>query len=196
MKHRALKSTVGIMAALPLLLILSAYIVPAGTVEQRAQAEQETEATPQVIVIEMIPTPTPEPPPTSVPTQPPRKPAYHEYEWSASTIDAVASVFWSECNTDAEKLAVAQLIYNRSVDGAPFETTIEAVAMQGSEFNRGHISDKNRDKARTYLNKVMTQALGEWAGIDVPTTALYMRRESGALVMLDSDFNEVWRGES
>ncbi len=143
-------------------------------------------AEPEIIVIDVLPTPTPTAPPTI-------EPACREYEWDSGTIDALASVYWAECNTDAEKLAVTKLIVNRAAAGAPFASTIEGAAMQGKEFNRGHISDRNRALARVNLNRVQTQADGEYAGVTVPRSAVYMGRDSGVLVMYDAAWTEVWR---
>ena len=143
------------------------------------------------VVFTVAPTPTPAPPPPAKP----RQVHYTEYSWDDEVVDALASIYWAECNTDAEKLAVTQLIYNRSVYGAPFKSGILGAAMQGKEFNRGHISDRNRENAVVNLNKVLTQAEGSYAGISVPASALYMRREGRVLVMLNAEWEEVWRGE-
>lgn len=132
--------------------------------------------------------------PTPEPTKPPRREiSYNEFPQDDETVDACASVYWAECNTDDEKLAVTQLIANRAAHGAPFADTIKDCALQGHEFNRGRISDRNRELARVNLNKVQTQAGGDYAGITVPTTALYMRREGRTLVLLDENYDEVWR---
>ncbi len=147
---------------------------------------------PTIIIVSVAPTPTPDPLPA--PTTPSPAPlAYREYIWPQSTLDAVAAIYWAECNTAEEKLAVTQLLANRAAHGAPFADTIEGCAMQGREFNRGRVSNRNRDLAEVNLNKVQTQATGEYAGITVPASAVYMRRENGVLVMLDFEMQEVWR---
>ena len=158
------------------------------------------ESPPEIVIIEIVPTPTPvmvtptpAPPATATP-EPTAEPeiAYHAYSWPNSTIDIFAAIYWAECNTDAEKLAVTALIFNRVKYGKPFAGTAEAAARQRGEFNRGHISDRNRALARVNLNKCRTQEGGEYAGIDVPYSAIYMARANGALIMYNDQWQQVW----
>lgn len=152
--------------------------------------------TPEVIIIkriELVPTPTPTP---AV-----RMPA-REYEWSEEDLRELASVYWAEtgannARTEREKQAITQLVWNRARHGDPFPGTIAEVCRQRGEFNRGHISNRNIDNARLYLNRVQTQADGDYQGITVPRSALYMARdgEGGALCLYDSSWVIVWRSD-
>ncbi len=129
----------------------------------------------------MVPTPFPEPPPTMPP-----KP-YIEYEWSEAEIDGLASVYWAECNNDAEKLAVTKLIMNRANYGKPFASGIVGAIYQKGEFNRGRISDRNRQNAEENLNRIMN------GKCFVPDSAVYMSRNGKTLILYDFDWNEVYR---
>lgn len=138
-------------------------------------------AEPETVMLWPVPTATPEP----VPTMPPKP--FIEYEWSEAEIDGLASVYWAECNTDAEKLAVTKLILNRANYGNPFKTGIVAVIYQRGEFNRGRISDRNRENARNNLNRIMNGLC------TVPDSAVYMSRNGRTLVFYDISWNEVFR---
>ena len=136
--------------------------------------------------------------PVKMPVQP-----LHEYEWDQELIDEIASIYWAETGannsrTAQEKLAITQLIYNRSVYGKPFPDDLLGVCKQNGEFNHGRISDRNRRIARENLNKVKSQADGFYQGIDPNLTmAIYMTREggSGILTFQDSSWVTVWRVE-
>ena len=125
--------------------------------------------------------------------------ACHEYEWDQETIDAVASIYWAETGKGErayrEKLAITQLIWNRSQYGPPFPDTILGVCKQRGEFNRGHVSDANRELARLNLNKVRSQAEGYYQGIEMWDSAIFMTREggSGVLTFQDDQWVTVWR---
>lgn len=138
-------------------------------------------AEPETVMFWPVPTATPAP----APTMPPRP--YIVYEWSEAEIDSLASVYWAECNTDAEKLAVTKLIMNRASYGPPFKAGIVAVIYQKGEFNRGRISDRNRENARDNLNRVMNGLC------TVPDSAVYMSRKGRTLVFYDISWNEVFR---
>lgn len=115
------------------------------------------------------------------------------YEWDDETIDAVASVYWAETGangptTAREKLAITQLIWNRTQYGSPFPSTIVEVCKQKNEFNRGRVSDRNRQIARDNLNIVRSQAEGHYQGIDPNLTmAIYMTREGGTGILTFQD---------
>ena len=124
------------------------------------------------------------------------------YKWSDEDIDALASVYWAETGRGSrattEKLYITQLIWNRSKHGSPFPDTISAVCKQRGEFNRGRISDRNRQIARENLNKVRSQADGFYQGIDPNAElAIYMTREggSGVLTFQDSSWVTIYRVE-
>ena len=125
------------------------------------------------------------------------------YEWDSDLIDAVASIYWAETGangprTAVEKLCITQLIWNRAHYGNPFPSDLLAVCKQRGEFNRGRISDRNRQAARDNLNKVRSQAEGFWQGIDVNMTdAIYMTREggSGILTFQDTAWVTIYRVE-
>lgn len=127
--------------------------------------------------------------------------AVHEYEWTDEEIDAVASIYWAETGRGdrayKEKLAITQLIYNRTQYGDPFPADIVGVCKQKGEFNRGHISDRNRELARLNLNKVKSQAEGYYQGIEMWDSAIYMTREGGTgiLTFQDDQWITVYRVE-
>lgn len=127
--------------------------------------------------------------------------AVHEYEWTDEEIDAVASVYWAETGRGdrayKEKLAITQLIYNRTQYGDPFPADIVGVCKQKGEFNRGHVSDRNRELARLNLNKVKSQAEGYYQGIEMWDSAIYMTREggTGVLTFQDDQWITVYRVE-
>ena len=173
-----------------LLVLLIAILVLFLTGTQFARAD---EAEPEVVVITIATTPVPTPMPTPAPTPKPKL-AYNEYEWDSATIDAVAAVYWGECNTEPEKLAVTVLICNRWLYGKPFGASIEEVVAQPGEFNTGRVSDANRELARANLNKWLTQYYGDYAGIDVPRSAVYMDRVNGVLTFYDDCWAVVWEG--
>ena len=125
--------------------------------------------------------------------------ACHEYDWTDEEIDAVASIYWAETGrgevAHREKLYITQLIWNRAHYGDPFPSDIVGVCKQRGEFNRGRVSDKNREIARLNLNKVRSQAEGYYQGIEMWDSAIYMTREggSGILTFQDDQWVTVWR---
>jgi len=171
------------------LLIAILVLILTGTQFARARADEQEQ--PEIVIITIAVTPVPTPRPTPAPTPKPTL-CYNEYEWESATIDAVASVYWAECNTAQEKLAVTALLFNRWLYGPPFGASIEEVIAQPGEFNTGHISDKNRELACINLNKVLTQYYGDYAGIDVPRSAVYMDRINGELTFYDDAWAVVW----
>lgn len=136
---------------------------------------------PETVMFWIVPTPTPEP----APTMPPKP--YVEYEWSEAEIDGLASVYWAECNTDAEKLAITKVILNRASFGHPFKTGIVGAIYQRGEFNRGRVSDRNRENARNNLNRIMNGLC------TVPDSAVYVSRNGRTMVLYDINWKEVWR---
>ena len=124
-----------------------------------------------------------------------------EYDWDDKTIDAVASIYWAETGRGAtankEKLYITQLIWNRARYGSPFPDNVYDVCMQRGEFNRGKISDKNRELARVNLNKVRSQSEGYYQGLEMWSSAIYMTREggSGVLTFQDDQWVTVYRIE-
>lgn len=151
---------------------------------------------PEIVLIEVEKQVIADPP--KMPIQP-----LQVYEWDDALIDAVASIYWAETGANSpttaqEKLAITQLIWNRSVYGEPFPADLLAVCKQRGEFNRGRISDRNRQAARDNLNKVRSQAEGYFQGIDPNLTlAIYMTREggSGVLTFQDPYWVTVYRVE-
>lgn len=170
------------------LVLLGLALVAETAMTATARADEAPTPTPEVIFFEAIPTPTPEPPQRGV--------HYNEHEISAEAIDEMASIFWADCNTDEEKLCFAAVAVNRLVYGDPFGDTLEGVLSAKGEFNHGHISDKNREKAKRFLNMALTQYVdGEYAGLLIPSIAVYIGRdkETRKLVLYDIDFTEVYR---
>lgn len=151
---------------------------------------------PQIIIVEVEKQVLADPP--KMPVQP-----LQTYEWDDELIDALASIYWAETGANSpttaqEKLAITQLIWNRSQYGSPFPSDLLAVCKQRNEFNRGRISDRNRQAARDNLNKVRSQAEGYFQGIDPNLTlAIYMTREggSGVLTFQDCYWVTVYRVE-
>lgn len=151
---------------------------------------------PEIIVIEVE---------HQVLTIPPKMPIQplQTYEWDDDLIDAVASIYWAETGANStrtaqEKLAITQLIWNRSQYGSPFPEDLLKVCKQRGEFNHGRISDRNRTAARDNLNRVRSQAEGYYQGIDSALMmAIYMTREpgSGVLTFQDSHWVTVYRVE-
>lgn len=176
-----------------LLILLIAVLILLLTGTQFAQANEADQ--PEIVVIRIASTPTPsqtpEPTLTPMPTPRPRM-SYNEYDWDSATIDAVASVYWGECNTAQEKMAVTALLFNRWLYGPPFGGSLEEVAAQPGEFNVGRVSDANRELARVNLNKVLTQYYGDYAGVAVPRSAVYMDRINGVLTFYDDTWEIVW----
>lgn len=136
--------------------------------------------------------------PPTMPIQP-----LQTYEWDAELIDQLASIYWAETGANSprtalEKLAITQLIWNRSVYGSPFPSDLLEVCKQKGEFNHGRISDRNRQAARDNLNKVRSQAEGFYQGIDPNLTlGIYMTREggSGVLTFQDASWVTIYRVE-
>jgi len=136
--------------------------------------------------------------PPKMPIQP-----LQTYEWQDELIDQLASIYWAETGangprTAREKLAITQLIWNRSEYGEPFPSDLLGVCKQKNEFNHGRISDRNRQAARDNLNKVRSQAEGFYQGIDPNMTlAIYMTREggSGVLTFQDNNWITIFRVE-
>jgi len=164
------------------ILLMAAFLLPVPVL-----AAQE----PEIILIGVVaPAPTEAP---KMPIQP-----LQEFDWDAKLIDAVASIYWAETGangpiTSQEKLMITQLIWNRSQHGSPFPEDLLEVCRQRNEFNKGKISDRNRETARSNLDKVRSQAEGYYQGIPVEMTkALYMGRVNGTLTFYDADWQKVF----
>lgn len=164
------------------LILMAALLIPATTLAEDAQ----------IFVIEPVGYQPPKP--VQVAIMP-----VTEYDWSDADIDALASVYWAETGangprTTREKLAITQLVWNRTQYGSPFPATVAEVCKQRGEFNRGRISDRNRQIARANLNKVRSQAEGSFQGLD-DMTGIYMTRENGVLTFQDSSWQTVYKVE-
>lgn len=164
------------------LLLAAALLLPVPVL-----AAQE----PEIILIGVVaPTPTEAP---KMPVQP-----MQTYVWDQKLIDTLASIYWAETGsnspiTSQEKLMITQLIWNRSQHGSPFPEDLLEVCRQRNEFNRGKISDRNRETARSNLDKVRSQAEGYYQGIPVEMTkALYMGRTNGVLTFYDDSWNCIY----
>ena len=144
----------------------------------------------QVINISVIAQPTPTPPVDT------REVHYNEHDLSSKIIDEMASIFWADCNNDTEKKYYAAVVVNRMNHGAPFDTTLEGVLSAKGEFNHGRISDRNREKARRFLNIALTQFSDNmYAGLKIPSNAVYVSRDDATnkLVFYNIAWNEVYR---
>lgn len=173
---------------LAILICTAMFVIPVA-----ATAETEIE----VVEISLAATPAPTPIPAP-PTQEPKATNYSEYEWTQDDIDTVAQVYWQWCNTSSEKADITMLIINRVMDTSGlFRDNVEDVVTQSGEFNinTARCSDRNRDLARSNLNRCMTEYLIGNAGVDVPRTALYADRVNGVLTFYDDNTftNIVWR---
>lgn len=164
------------------ILLMAALLLPLPVM-----AAQE----PEIILIGVVaPTPTEAP---KMPVQP-----MQTFDWDKKLIDALASIYWAETGsnspiTSQEKLMITQLVWNRSQHGSPFPEDLLEVCRQRGEFNKGKISDRNRDTARENLNKVRSQAEGYYQGIPVEMIkALYMGRANGVLTFYDADWMKVF----
>ena len=174
--------------------LLCLALAAVATVSATARAEESLDpmptATPQVVDIVMIVTPTP-PPPVDT-----REIHYIEHSISQKAIDEMASIFWQNCNTDLEKQCYAAVAVNRVLHGNPFNDTLEEVLSAKGEFEHGHISDRNREKAKRFLNFALTQYVDDlYAGLQVPSSAVYVSRDdsSNKLVFYDINWKEVYR---
>lgn len=173
-----------------LCLALAAVATMSATARADDGQDPMPTATPQVVDIKMVVTPTPMPPVDT------REIHYIEHSISKKAIDEMASIFWADCNSDIEKQYIAAVVVNRMLHGDPFDDTLEEVLSAKGEFNHGHISDRNRDKAKRYLNFALTQYVdGEYAGFYLPSTAVYVSRDdsSNKLVFYDITWKEVYR---
>lgn len=175
--------------------VLCAVVVAMMLMPMVAVADYDDE--PQIVVLELV-----EEVPKKVYAPKKEIEPMVEYEWTDDEIDALASVFWAETGKNdsvayKEKLAITQLVWNRAHYGDPFPSEIEDVCKQRGEFNRGRVSDRNRELARLFLNKVRSQAEGHYQGIDMWSSAIYMTREggSGVLTFQDDAWVTVYRVE-
>lgn len=162
-----------------------------GVCASKADVDDET----QIVCLEIVPTPVPQYQQyTFVP---------NHYDWDSKTIDAVASIYWAETGygsaAAAQKLALTQLIWNRveyyNEYGDKYAGTIYEVCRQKGEFNRGKVSDKNRNLAIENLDMVRSQAEGTYCGITVPRDAVKMAwdESTGEMYFLNVSNKEVWR---
>ena len=170
-----------LLALLALFLFLGCWMV--------AKADYDDEPA-EIFVIEMV-----EAEPIKAPKY---TPTPQVYEWDQKVIDSLAEIFWAETGrgktAETEKLLITQLIFNRLRYGAPFADTLLGVMEQRGEFNHGKISDKNRDKARDYLNLCQSQYDGYFQGLALPGSAIYMGRNSGGeLIFYDSNWTAVYK---
>lgn len=117
------------------------------------------------------------------------------YDWSDKEIDEVAKILWAETgrgNTYAEKEAICCLILNRTRHGDPFPADIVSVCKQRGEFNRGRVSDMNRQIARECLDRYQSHLDGNWQDIDFPQDAVFMARNGQTLVFYNSNWQKVY----
>lgn len=144
----------------------------------------------EIVVIELV---------EQIPEKAPKyTPTPQIYEWDSKLVDSLAEIFWAETgkdkNADTEKFLITQLIFNRLRYGYPFADTLYGITTQRGEFNHGKVSDKNREKAKDYLNLCQSQYDGYFQGLALPNTAIYMSRTSGGdLQFFDENWNVVYR---
>ena len=129
------------------------------------------------VFLDIVPTPAPTPIiyPWTVEKQ----------NWSEAEIDGLASIYWAECNTDTQRKVYTAVIWNRSNYGTPFPPGLVAVMYQKGEFNHGRVSDRNREKAREYLDQC-------YAGVlTIPKSAVYISREGNTMRLYDINWSLV-----
>lgn len=117
------------------------------------------------------------------------------YDWTDKEIDEVAKILWAETGkgcTYSEKEAICCLILNRVHHGDPFPEDVVSVCKQKGEFNRGRVSDANRQIARECLDRYQSHLDGNWQDIDFPQDAVYMARNGQTLVFYNSDWMKVF----
>lgn len=117
------------------------------------------------------------------------------YDWTDKEIDEVAKILWAETGkgcTYSEKEAICCLILNRVHHGDPFPEDVVSVCKQKGEFNRGRVSDANRQIARECLDRYQSHLDGNWQDINFPQDAVYMARNGQTLVFYNSDWQKVY----
>lgn len=132
---------------------------------------------PEEVYLDIVPTPVPAPIiyPWTVEKQ----------NWTEAEIDGLASIYWAECNTDIQRKAYTAVIWNRARYGSPFPSGLVAVMYQRGEFNHGRVSDRNRDKAREYLDQCCAGVL------TIPQSAVYISREGKTMRLYDINWTLV-----
>lgn len=132
---------------------------------------------PEEVFLDIVPTPAP-------------APLIYQWtverqEWSEAEIDGLASIYWAECNTDAQQKVYTAVIWNRARYGAPFPVGLTAVMYQKGEFNHGRVSDRNREKAQEYLDQCAAGVL------TIPDSAVYISREGQTMRLYDINWRLV-----
>lgn len=129
-------------------------------------------AEPQVVTINVLPTPTP-------------RPVYRvdedipEYKHSKKDVERIARLLWSSpLRSESEKTKLVWLVLNRVDHGAPFGSSIHDV-INSDEFTffdrKARISDKNRHLVESILTLWKAEKDGHAIGARPPKTALYAR---------------------
>ena len=132
---------------------------------------------PETVFLDIVPTPAPTPNVYQW--------TIEKQDWSEAEIDGLASIYWAECNTDTQRKVYTAVVWNRANYGQPFPRGLVAVMYQKGEFNRGRVSDRNREKAQEYLDQC-------YAGmVTIPTSAVYISREGNTMRLYDINWKLV-----
>lgn len=153
-----------LIAAIVILIILTISMLVS-----RADTEE--------VFLDIVPTPKPEP--IIYPW------VVEKQNWSEAEIDGLASIYWAECNTDTQRKVYTAVIWNRARYGSPFPSGLVAVMYQRGEFNHGRVSDRNREKAREYLDQCHAGVM------TIPKSAVYISREGNTMRLFDINWKLV-----
>lgn len=127
---------------------------------------------PQVVTINVIPTPTP-------------RPVYRvsedipEYKHSKADVERIAKLLWSSpLRSESEKTKLVWVVLNRLDQGEPFGNTVKEV-VNDSEFTffdrHSRVSDKNRKLVESIMTLWKAEKDGYFIGRRPSKNALYCR---------------------
>ena len=169
-----------------------------------AFVDEQTRPTPEIVVLELIPTPTAEPTPMPVPTPTPtERPALPDYEYDDADARCISRAIWSCVPIGATydtKLAFAEVVQNMVADGR-YKDTVRYTLLMDTEFP-SYDPDAYRSSENNAIAKYAMQSAahvrltGDTAYRLTPRTgvryAFYKDGGRAYITVYDWDWNTVY----
>lgn len=172
-------------------------------VPHAAFADEQTRPTPEIVVLELVPTPTAEPTPIPVPTPTPtERPALPDYDYDDADARCISRAIWSCVPIGATydtKLAFAEVVQNMVADGR-YKDTVRYTLLMDTEFP-SYDPDAYRSEINNEVADIVMRSWAAAQGGDrqyrlTPATgvrfAFYNEKGADYIIVYDWDWSVVF----
>ena len=172
-------------------------------VPNAAFADEQTRPTPEIVVLELVPTPTAEPTPIPVPTPTPtERPALPDYDYDDADARCISRAIWSCVPIGATydtKLAFAEVVQNMVADGR-YKDTVRYTLLMDTEFP-SYDPDAYRSEINNEVADIVMRSWAAAQGGDgqyrlTPATgvrfAFYNEKGADYIIVYDWDWSVVF----